>query len=345
MKKILKAAFLTAARLCGGFALARYLTRNGLVIIGWHGVSMEDEHQRFPTYFVSQQTLQQRIEFLKRHYTVISLNEAMEMHASGKIKPRQCVLTFDDGLYDFSAAGVPVMKKQSVTGTLYVLSSKMNNALAHKFASIDIVLRAQERRGGSSTIVEAQYRELLADRQEKLLNASEEQRYSLLREWAEKFEVDFEPVFEKRIWNHHRPHELKQVVDEGFDVQVHTHTHKTVVEHPETVYEEAATCRELLESTTEKPATDFCYPSGLWEHAAWEPLRKAGMRGAVTCKSGPNFAETPALALRRYVDHNVNTQLEFEAYASGFNWLLNVLFKPSRYCEPSIALDEGPPYF
>lgn len=345
MKKKLKAAFLTAAKLCGGFALARYLTRNGVVIIGWHGISIEDEHRRFPFYFISQPTLRKRIAFLKRHYTVISLDEAMEMHASGRIKPRCCVLTFDDGLYDFTAAGVPVMKEQNVTGTLYVLSAKMQNALAHKFAAKDIVLRAQEHRGGSSTVVEAQYRDTLADQQQKLADANEDHRYALLREFAKQFHVDFEPVIEKRIWNHHHPYELKELVDDGFGVQVHTHTHKTVVEHPDTVSEEAATCRELLEAATEKAATDFCYPSGLWEHAAWEPLRRAGMRGAVTCKTGPNFANTPALALRRYVDHNENSQLEFEAYASGFNWLLNVLFKPSRYSEPSIALDEGPPYF
>ena len=335
---------LSLARLLGGFALARFLTRNGFVVMGWHGVSIEDEHTRFPQYFISPSTLSRRLEFIKKHFAIISLEEAMKQHASGEIKPRQAVLTFDDGLYDFTAAGVPVLKEHDATGTLYVVSSKIGNCLASTMAARDIILRAQQAQGQDGVVVAAGERDNLASHQENLLAINEDERAEYLRKMAVEYDVDMDPVLEKRIWNHHQPDELKQLVREGFGVQVHTHNHTTTIEAPERVFEEANTCREFIEKTVDAPAIDYCYPSGLWQHAAWEPLKKAGMRGAVTCKTGPNFASTPALALRRYVDHEQSTQLEFEALVSGWNWLTKVIFNPRRYSEPSVALAEGPPY-
>ena len=64
------------------------------------------------------------------------------------------------------------------------------------------------------------------------------------------------------------------------------------------------------------------------------------MRGAVTCKLGPNFRRTPTLALRRYIDEEAITQLEFEALASNFLWLLHVFTHPMRWYEPTEAPSE-----
>lgn len=345
MRLSLKTLIYLFAKYSGGFALARWITRRGVVIMGWHGISIEDEHVRFPEFFISQQTLAKRLAYLKRHYSVIPLDQAVKMHAAGEIKPGTCVLTFDDGMYDFTAVGIPLMKAHDVSATVYCVTSYLENNLAASMAVRDIYLRSQQMHGGNATEVDIKDRETLREQQTEinLLPRSDQDAY-LLKIAAEK-QVDFASVLEKRIWDNMSAEEMKQAVDDGFDVQVHTHTHLTTVADLDRVYDEAATCRQVLEGITEQPATDYCYPSGLWEHAAWPSLTKAGMRSAVTCKTGPNFAKTPHLALRRYIDHDANSQLEFEAMVSGFHWLMCVILKPSRFYEPSIARDEGPPYF
>ena len=342
--QLIKTLCLLMAKYCGCFALARFLTRNGIVILGWHGVSIADEHTRFPQYFIPPEMLEKRLEFLSKHYQFISLQEAVRQHASGKIKPGQVVLTFDDGLYDFTKAAVPVLNRFRAPGTLYVVSSKIGNGIAHGAAARDIVLRSQQAQGGDSTTVMEPQRAALVRHQQRLETLDEARRYDYLRRMSSEYDVDFEAMIEQRIWNHHHPHELKEIVAAGHDVQVHTHTHTTTVSTPEKVYEEAATCRRLVEEVTGTSATDYCYPSGLWEHSVWKDLEQAGMRSAVTCKTGPNFASTPRLALRRYLDHSDTSQLEFESIVSGWNWLIRVIFNPRRLFEPSVALREGPPY-
>ncbi|MBC20518.1 MAG: hypothetical protein CMJ74_09705, partial [Planctomycetaceae bacterium] len=60
-----KLVMLWAMRSLGLFAIARLLTRRCFTIVGWHGVSFADEHERLPEYFVSVETLQKRLRFLK----------------------------------------------------------------------------------------------------------------------------------------------------------------------------------------------------------------------------------------------------------------------------------------
>ena len=74
---IVKRAILHGARLSGAVALGRVLTRRGFNIIGFHGVSLEDEHERFPTLFISPESFERRVRFLVKHYRVVSLQEAL----------------------------------------------------------------------------------------------------------------------------------------------------------------------------------------------------------------------------------------------------------------------------
>ena len=61
MRQRVKIAILWIARLLGLFHLGRIITRRGLWIVGWHGVSLDDEHMRVPNYFVSVDTLRKRL--------------------------------------------------------------------------------------------------------------------------------------------------------------------------------------------------------------------------------------------------------------------------------------------
>lgn len=344
MKRKLKLLILLLAKYAGCFALARYLTRRGIVIVAWHGVSMDDEHIRFPAYFIEKSALAQRIQYLKKHYRVISLDEAVQMHADKKIAPRCAVLTFDDGQYNFASEAVPVLKRENVTGTVYVLSSMFSGCLSRNLVVRDIFLRAQQAKGQSCTAVRADNLEALEAQRKIFADSTDEERPALLRKLGAELGVDVEPILQSRMWHFLSSKQLSDLSREGFDVQVHTHTHKTVVEDEAAVYDEARICREKIEEVTQKAATDYCYPSGLWHHGVWESLQRAGMRSAVTCKIGPNFAATPPLALRRYVDDSRSSQLEFESLVSGFEWLLKVACKPSRYYEPSEACTPDSPH-
>ncbi|HLJ12114.1 MAG TPA: hypothetical protein VKU82_13045, partial [Planctomycetaceae bacterium] len=99
---------------------------------------------------------------------------------------------------------------------------------------------------------------------------------------------------------------------------------------------------EQLEALTGRPARHFCYPQGFWNKAAWESLERNGVESATTTQHGPNLIGTPDLALRRLLDGESRTQLEFEVETSQVRWLAHVLVHWGRFAIPS---EKTEPYF
>jgi len=338
----IKHLLLWIAKHLGLFWVARLLTRRSFAVIGWHGVSLSDEHLRMPKYFISEPVLRRRLAYLTKHYKIISLDEAVRQHAAGAIRPGQVVLTFDDGLYNFGARAAPLLKTFDCPATVYAISSTiMEPAVSHVMLVRDVLLLTNR----DNAQCELQARALGADDDDEWATAisqdalrtmpAEESRAELLQRMAEEFEVDLDGLLRERVWQYLTAEELRELSSEGFDIQAHSHLHRTVCEFPDSVYEDTLLCKELLEETSGKPVQDYCYPSGSWERRTWAPLAAAGMRSAVTCQLGPNFAKTPPLALRRYIDSEGISQLEFESLVSGFRWLIHVLLHRRGLYEPS----------
>jgi len=256
------------------------------------------------------------------------------------------VLTFDDGYYNFLRKAAPILRDFDATATVYLVTEPMlsqqpkHNLLLRDIALSTRMTAIEHPLPGVSApvrLTSVRDRERLAadlHREAERLPRDDD-RTQFCRDIAQRLNVEIESKIASRMWHCLSPSEVKTLSDEGFSMQLHTHTHQSVVPFQDGIRDEVATCRRIVEDTTGRPAEHFCYPSGLWERRAWEPLRACGVRSAVTTRYGPNFARTPALALRRYLTGQENTQLEFEFELSGLRWLLHTLFHPSRLYEPS----------
>ena len=64
-------------------------------------------------------------------------------------------------------------------------------------------------------------------------------------------------------------HAERQVVAEGFDLQLHTNNHRNVIENRQIVRDEVRANRRSLEPLSGRPAVHFCYPLGLWQRDVW----------------------------------------------------------------------------
>ena len=76
--------------------------------------------------------------------------------------------------------------------------------------------------------------------------------------------------------------------------------------------------RDALEPITKSKRVHFCYPSGFWNPEQFRYLKQMGVKSATTCDSGFNYPETNPLALKRFLDGQCISQIEFEAEMSGF---------------------------
>src|SRR5258708_5047520 len=123
MRKFLRRAVLGTLKTCGAFSFARESDwrRQRLLILCYHGISLEDEHQWRPALYISPQKLERRLEILRRgNYAVLPLGDLLERLYRNDLPPRAVALTFDDGAYDFYKQAYPRLKQFGFPATVYL---------------------------------------------------------------------------------------------------------------------------------------------------------------------------------------------------------------------------------
>src|SRR5436190_7213935 len=121
-----RALKLTVYRLCrtlGLFAVARFVTRQGLRILCYHGFSLADESEFRPGLFIRKDTFDRRLRYLAAHgYPILTLEQASRLLGNGGLPPNAVVITIDDGFYGVSKLAAPLLKRHEFPATLYVTS-------------------------------------------------------------------------------------------------------------------------------------------------------------------------------------------------------------------------------
>src|ERR1700736_5283268 len=122
MLKPFKLAALGMLRRSGVFSLvtnSRWRQQR-LLILCYHGVSLEDEHLWRPLLYMQPQKLAERFEFLKKgHFSVLPLAESLQRLQTETLPPRSVALTFDDGGHDFFRQAYPLLKHYGLPATVY----------------------------------------------------------------------------------------------------------------------------------------------------------------------------------------------------------------------------------
>jgi peptidoglycan/xylan/chitin deacetylase (PgdA/CDA1 family) len=129
----LKTALFTLANAAGAsrrFGDTAWRCRR-LMILGYHGVSLADEHEWNPTLYISPRTLTRRLDALRRlGCTVLSLPEAVDRLYAENLPQRAVVLTFDDGYYDFKAKALPLLEERRYPATVYVTTEQWTGVIS-----------------------------------------------------------------------------------------------------------------------------------------------------------------------------------------------------------------------
>ncbi len=305
--------------------------RQRLLIICYHGIALEDEHEWRPPLYMHAQLFEQRLQLLRDgKYTVLPLAEAIERLYRGDLPPRSVAITFDDGTYDFYAQAHPRLKEYGLPATVYQTTyyCDFNYPVFHLICSYMLwkrrgqVLRAGENAGipqvldlrsaaGQSSALDHL---LTFARQERL---SEEGKNNLAARLALVLGLDYPELVRKRVLQLMRPDEIAQLAREGVDFQLHTHRHRTPLEENLFLREIRDNRRKLLEMAANSVITHFCYPSGVYRFEFLPWLKKEGVVSATTCESGLASPYDSALLLPRLVDTSSHTPLEFESWLSG----------------------------
>src|SRR5262245_51495737 len=97
----------------GAVRLASWWNRGQVTILCYHGVTQRAERASSDPHglHVQVQRFARQLDYLKRHYRVISLREFLEHRQSGRpLPPRSTILTFDDGYRNFLTSAAPELR-------------------------------------------------------------------------------------------------------------------------------------------------------------------------------------------------------------------------------------------
>jgi peptidoglycan/xylan/chitin deacetylase (PgdA/CDA1 family) len=346
-----KLAALEASRRCSLFRIAagtRWRDER-LLILCYHGVSLEDEHLWQPTTYISCGDLEARLRHLKdERYNVLSLEEAMRGLSKGTLPSRSVVLTFDDGFYDFRERAWPLLRAFGFPATLYLTTYySMYNRPIFRLTASYMLWRSRQKTVGPDPgigILEPMTLRTRLERSKviRLLSEFVEQRDfsgrdkdALLERLARLLGFDFEWLLRRRILHLLKPEEVSRLAAEGLDVQLHAHRHRLPADR-ELLRQEIEENRKRITEYTGKRPVHFCYPNGRFNFSVLPWLNEFQVETATTCITGFASAQSNRLLLPRYVDGSDKGVTEVAGWLSGFT--PRVLFRG----EPAHMREAGP---
>jgi peptidoglycan/xylan/chitin deacetylase (PgdA/CDA1 family) len=331
---------LQVMRLAGGLSLAsrsRWRARR-LLILCYHGFSLNDEHLWNPSLYVTQRHLESRLAFLAAEgYAVLSLAEGLARLRAGTLPPRSVAITVDDGTYDFYEVAYPVFKRLGVPVMLYVstyhvvdrrpvfdVASRYLLWKAWMSGKADLgdplvgggspLRTAAECDAASSRVCEMVWRE----------RWSAEKKHDWLGQFANRLGLDWAEFLRSRVLALMRPEEISGLDPGIVDVQLHTHRHRVPEEHDLFLREIDDNRRALADCGLDaRRLTHFCYPSGVHRPALLPWLAEAGVTSAVTADPGLASRRHDPLLLPRFIDTGTTSEVEFEGWASGLRQFIS----------------------
>jgi peptidoglycan/xylan/chitin deacetylase (PgdA/CDA1 family) len=124
MKKLL----LTSLCALGVHRFVAWWNRKRVIILCYHGVT--ENSNRYPGSSVGQDVYRdnfaRHLDYLRRHYRIISLDEYVAARRAHKpLQPYTVVVTFDDGFLNFATVAAPLLAERNIPSTVFVITDAL----------------------------------------------------------------------------------------------------------------------------------------------------------------------------------------------------------------------------
>lgn len=297
-----------------------------LLVLCYHGVSLEDEYRWNPSLYVRPSLLRRRFELLRSGgYHVLPLGEAIERLYRNDLPPRSVALTFDDGYHDFYEAAWPLLREFGYPATVYLATLRCDRNLPVFNLAVPLMLwrtrtKVVEARINGIGRIDLRSPSGRSDAWNRIqqLGGSfgPERKHELALRVSEAIEGDYTAMARRRLVTIMTPAQVTELASLGLDVQLHTHQHRTPRDREE-FRQEICRNRERITELTGRVPRHFCYPSGLYapEFLPW--LAEDGVVSATTCDPGIATCTSERLLIPRLVDHEGLSEAEFKAWLTG----------------------------
>lgn len=280
-------------------------------ILMYHGVVANP--LRIPDWcFLPYDRFVAQMDYLARHFEVLSLDEAIERLVLGKITRPTAVITFDDGFQNNHDVAFPVLQALRFPFTIYLTTGLVDTNRSVWFCDVldalgRTTLPSFEWRGEQYGLCTVQARMETSVRLQRELKRLPHAQ--LLMEVAQIREMlGCEPEHRVTPGSPFRildSESIRRMSRTGLaDFGGHTHSHAILSRISASAREaEIRQSISAVERITGQPCRHFAYPNGRQEDYEQESvalLKDLNVVSAVTTTPGPNTCATDRYLLRRY---------------------------------------------
>jgi peptidoglycan/xylan/chitin deacetylase (PgdA/CDA1 family) len=240
-----------------------------------------------------------QMEWLRRHYRVISLSELL-MSAGRAIPRGTAVLTFDDGYAGTLAHALPVLDSLDLPATIFVVAGSPGITTCFWWDDPRVV-------PGTTSASRKHWLAALQGDGGRIRQAViPPDGGAVCRPPPELLPAPWETIRAAK----HQP---------GVSIGAHSMTHRALPTlEPEALAYELLASRDVLHRELGEAPTLFAFPYGAWSQRVRDAAHEAGYAGAVTLDDRPVRSGDDAWALPRI---NVPARISLPAYRA---WLANV---------------------
>ena len=310
VNSMLKELFLSLMGASGILNITRNLSTSFSRIIAYHGFAGP---KNTDPSFTSSNAFRRQLEYIKKHYTPMTLGGLVQARITDGEYPRNAVvITVDDGYENFFEWAFPLLKELEVPATSFVVPKVLDIDGWLWFDRLTYLFGLEQRVFFQGVETE------LGPWLEKLKLLPATQRDScaeeLIREAGTIIPSRPTPEYALMSWA-----QLHEVAASGLvEIGSHTCTHPILAHtNEEESWEEFSQSRGMIENKLNIEVKSFCYPNGMpgdYLPVHLQMLRRAGYSSAVASHFGmvnedsdlfslPRFGVDPSFQrFRKYLD-------------------------------------------
>ena len=289
----------------------RLAYQDKLPMIMYHGI-IKDPLMVDDWCFVDEHSFRMQIEYLKKHFEIISLSEAVGRMGNGGIKRPTAVITFDDGYQNNYDVAFPILRKERIPATIFLATGLISTDDTVWYCRLNLALSKAQRthiewngfKFDLSTL--CQKAKASAAIQDSLKRLKHSQLMATVRSII--LELGDDPDCSIEIGSPFRMLDKKAIGEMAIsgliEFGAHTHRHAILSQlSEEERFNEIRQSINTVYKLTGRPCKYFAYPNGRvgdYNAETIKDLKTYGIQVAVTTISGPNDRMTPVMELRRY---------------------------------------------
>jgi peptidoglycan/xylan/chitin deacetylase (PgdA/CDA1 family) len=265
----------------GLFTLVRAISSRRPRILMYHNFARAGEADN---YEVTVPALRMQLQYLKRHFRVLSLADLVQqIRSEGPFQPNSVVLTIDDGRRNCYECLYPLLKEFCMPATFFVVSSFIDGG---DWLWTDKVLWLSKRPEAPDELRPHRINDFFWKLNRLVPRVRDQSILAMARAMRVGIPAQPPPPFNPCLWA-----ELREMSDSGLvEIGSHTVTHPilSTVEDDE-AWNELTRSRARIEEALGRRVRFFCFPNGKpgdYRRAQLHQLKEAGYEAAVVSSFG-----------------------------------------------------------